>query len=95
MSQIETLAVLSPCPIREARRHTGGRGDFENRAAVEATAMVGVQCPTVVGCPVEVPIGGLHQPGVGACAVRTSALGAEVVHRRQCANRGDPEDREL
>ena len=43
--------------------------------------------PARVGCPVEVPVGGLHQPGDRVFAVSAAGLGAKAVKRGQLALR--------
>src|ERR1019366_4862614 len=47
--------------------------------------------PADVGCPIEVPIGGLHHPGLRVSAVAD----IEAVQRGQCAPWSDLEDRAL
>ena len=66
------------------RRQLAAWGHFEDCAIV-----VG---PAFVGCPVEVPIGGLDQPRCGAGAVRAIALRAKGVQSRQLAAWGHFED---
>src|ERR1039457_6709546 len=67
------IAVRAVCLGTEAvkRRHRAPLGYFEARAPA-----VG---PTIIRCPVEVPIGGLDEPSVGGSAVRAVCLGAEAV----------------
>ena len=67
--------------VQRGQRAAGG--DFEDRAIA-----VG---PATGGCPVEVPVGGLHQPGVRVDAVASRL--AEAVQRGQRAAGGDFEDR--
>ena len=47
--------------VQRGQRALGS--DFEDRATAHVTVVAG---PAIVGCPVEVPVAGLHQPGVRA-----------------------------
>src|SRR5208337_4604520 len=73
------------------RRQLATWGDFEDRA----TSGGGAVGPAIERRPVEVPISGLDQPGVGDGAVRAMVLGAKAVKSRQRATRRNFEDRAI
>ena len=84
--RVGVLAIRASALGAEAvkRRQGATPCDSEDRAIA-----VG---PSILGCPIEVPISGLDQPRHGVRAVRARTLSAEAVQRRQRAARGDFED---
>jgi|HubBroStandDraft_1064217.scaffolds.fasta_scaffold93411_2 hypothetical protein len=68
------------------RRQLAAQADFEDRAVDIAVG------PAVGRGPVQVPIGGLDERGIGRGSVRAAALRAESVYCRQLAGWCDLED---
>jgi len=60
-----------------------------------SVATTTVVSPAKEGCPIEVAVGGLHQPGERGPAIGAVGLRAEVVDRRQRAGESQPEDRPI
>ena len=89
---------IAPQDLDGGSHLAGGRSGFHKRpktytqAKDRATALIAVVVgPAQLGCPVEVPIGGLDERRFGERAVRA----VETAKRRQRATRGDLEDRRI
>lgn len=66
------------------RGQSAAGGDFEDRT--KATRALR---PTQPGCPIEVPVGGLHQRGVRLGPVRATTLRTKAVECRELCGRGN------
>jgi hypothetical protein len=78
------------CAVSSASAISKARGNFDDCATAAIRDAVG---PAQDRCPIEVPVGGLDQSGLGDVAVHAIAKGAKVVKRGHRATRGDFEDR--
>ena len=86
-ARVRAVAVSVVEAVQRGQR--AAWGDFEDRATASVSVAAGSAC---VGCPVEVPVGALHQPGIRVRRQRSSVESKSCRASSAC-RWGDFEDR--